>query len=140
MSAPLPSDDEFGEWLLWLLPDERGFDPVVMLKATIDESGTHKDAPVLCVGACIALPHAWRVLRNAWRPHIAHLKKPYHATEHKKNPRKLNDTLAGLIEEHVEVCVAVTIAYDDYQAATTPKFRSLFGSEYSVAALQAVFS
>jgi hypothetical protein len=130
----LPSDEEYTEWLASLLP-EPGV--LAVLKCTIDESGTHKGAAVLCVGGCVATTRQWGLLAKEWKPRIKHLRKGYHAK--RADCEELNVELAELMRVRLDHTLAITIIEDEYNAYAPPRFRSRVGGAYALAVHALVF-
>ena len=85
--------EEYCDWLSFLLPGADGV--IAVLKCTVDESGTHGDARVLCVAGCVATSRQWKLFVDEWRPKIAHLRKGYHAKS--ADCAELNSQLADLM-------------------------------------------
>lgn len=118
---------EFGEWLACIQPDE-GKSAIAVLKVSVDESGTHGNAPALVVAACVATPNGWKQIRRAWAPRAAKYPNGYHATKARDED---NLFLANLLPEHLEASLAVVVPYEVFKFVVPHEHRSRFGAEYA---------
>jgi hypothetical protein len=111
---------------------------LAVLKAALDASGSHMNAPVLCVAACVATSTQWTLAVDKWgaltRP-IVPIGRTYHAL---RAPAELNEKLAEVLVRHMDKMIAVTISPEEYRKIVPHKFRSMYGGTYA-AALQMCF-
>jgi hypothetical protein len=101
-----------------------------MLKAAIDESGTHDGAPCICVAACLGAVSQWKQFCRDWEPRATKYveRGGYHA---KMGSTDDNAFLASIIERWLWG-MAVTISYDDFKRVPH-RLKSKFGAEYVTA-------
>lgn len=108
-----------------------------MLKAAIDESGTHGGAPILCAAACVATSRQWRLLTDEWLQIVSPLVPPgkhYHAKD--KCYDKVSEELAKLIVRRMDLVCAVTVSKAEYDAVAPRKFKSVYGGNAYALAVQ----
>ena len=102
-----------------------------MIKATIDESGTHDKAPCICVAACLGENMVqWTQFSREWAPRAAKYPKGFHSTAASDYDKAV---LANLIERWGLIGYAISISYDDFNTIVTRRLRSRFGAEYVTA-------
>jgi hypothetical protein len=129
--APAPPvGREVADWIDDLLVGSPGRGMAVMLKVRVDESGIHNSAPAICVASCWTTSTQWGHLTKDWAPRAARYKHGYHAT---KASDEDNAALAALVRRRVANGIALTIAYDDFNAVVSHTLRSRFGAEYVTA-------
>jgi hypothetical protein len=106
---------------------------VAMIKAAVDESGTHDNRALLCVAFCLATSTQWRHFEREWSavrilpPGVKH----YHAKD-----RRCDDLTAKLIplmERRMSRMVAVTLREPDYRAVASPRLLGFIGGGYAMA-------
>src|SRR5271163_2358873 len=100
---------------------------VVIMEAFIDESGTHKGAPTVSVGATLGAHWQWKKFLSHWGD------KPFHAKDPRCTALKL-----GLFEamEFAEVTgFSAWISPEDYKVTATEHFKTGLGNAYAVCAL-----
>lgn len=122
------SGRDFADWLAVIEPP--GGVGIAVYQVAIDESGSHKHALGLTMGACIATARQWKLLTKDWRPVASRYPHGYHASGARHAD---NLALAALIDRRADASTAVTITYADYQAAVPQKDRSKLGTEYLAA-------
>jgi hypothetical protein len=133
-----------------LLSDGQGL--AIMVEAYCDESGTHRDAPILCVAGFAAEPQQWKKFCRRWQTvldekhleyfHMKEVKKySGHVRKHLQRDEcePLIMQMVGIVKKYVSLGVAVSITEKEYQACTTSSFRSKFGSAYSFCAWGVLF-
>jgi len=97
---------------------------VVVVEAFMDESGTHKGAPLVAVGAVIGAHWQWRKFLSMWDD------KPFHAKEPKCDP--LKPALFDAFQECELESFVASMAPHDYKNHANAHFRSGLGNPYSV--------
>lgn len=103
-----------------------------MIRASIDESGTHENA-VLCVAVVAGTSTQWRKWERVWYPIVqADLGSVgrYHAKSHRCG--ELNTILAGLLWRHMDLAHAFIVSDPDYRAHMRQDKRSFYGSAYTI--------
>jgi hypothetical protein len=97
---------------------------IAVFEAFIDESGTHKGAPVIGVAGWVAQRAFWKRFLSYWDDRYFHAKEP------KCAPLKpaLYD---AIVDSQLEGFVA-WMTPDDYQANASPLFKSAIGNAYAV--------
>jgi hypothetical protein len=120
------SGTELGDFLATVLLDGKG-KIVAMIRAAVDESGTHDLDAVLSVAMCAATSTQWRKFSATWEP-----ERPadYHA---KKETTETNLRLAKLMQKHLTFTRVITIRDREYRAYAPQPFRSQYGSAYAAA-------
>jgi hypothetical protein len=116
----------FREWLKCIQPGRDGV--LAMYKASIDESGTHQNAPVLCIAICVASADQWSAFEAEWGPVTQEIQRGYHAKRPECNP--FNELLASLVVKHMEAVFAVSVSLPDFNAIVPQQLRSKFGGPY----------
>jgi hypothetical protein len=97
---------------------------VVEMQAFMDESGTHKGAPIISVGAWVGAQWQWKKFLSHWG------ERHFHAKESKCAPLK-----HGLFEAIQFSGIQGFTAWlqpEDYTAHATPHFKSGLGNPYAV--------
>src|SRR5271155_1200201 len=97
---------------------------VVAMEAFIDESGTHKGAPIVSVAAWVGLHYQWKKFLSHWDD------KYFHAKESKCDP--LRHALFEAIEFGEMEGFTAWLYPQDYQTHATAQFRSGLGNAYSL--------
>ena len=123
--------EELADWLSTILLDhDAGI--VAVIRAVIDESGTHAKSPVLSVAACCGTSRQWQLLAEKWHPalrdELGNVER-YHA---KDASPELNLYLAELIVRHMDCAYAYVISDDEYREYASHDHRSLYGSSYEL--------
>ena len=130
-----------------LLPDS-GL--TVMLEAYLDESGTHKNSPIMCIAGyvlepaqCLKLDEAFAEVLREHNLEFFHMGDCAHgAKAFKKVPKPTRIAIARRMIEtiklRVRVGVAFSIAEADYDFVVPERHRDFLGSAYTFCA-QALF-
>lgn len=133
------SGREFREWLECIQLEKGGV--IAVLRATLDESGTHSQNALLSVGVCLGTPTQWGHFEREWRPICERLVPggvaKYHAKE--ANCSAASVELAKLMARRLMQVGYYTLYDRDYRAIEAPYFKSYFGSAYSLAIQMAIF-
>lgn len=121
---------EFADWLDYSVRWDEG-EILVVMKVTVDESGTDDQAPCIAVAVCYALkPEHWREYKRDWSPTAKKYEdEGFHAVDADAADLQVlakatANWLAGF---------ALTIGYDDFDAVVPHRVRSQFGAEYATA-------
>jgi hypothetical protein len=122
---------EHSDWLGLIQSSEDG--SIAVLKVTVDESGTHGDAPIMAVAFCIGTKRQWGLFASDWRPiYTKELgENPYHA----KLPicrDRLNAPLSELMWRRLDHHLVLTINRPEYKEVTGQVFRSQIGAAYTL--------
>lgn len=106
---------------------------VVVIKAFLDESGMHENAPVVCVAAYAADHERWKGFEIHWRKVLDNAGIQYfHANEKRCDP--LRPVLADAMERFELTGFLCSTGHLDYKNNTGDKFRSTLGNAYAVCA------
>jgi hypothetical protein len=120
--------DHFTDWLDDVLsePDGNG---LAVLKATMDESGTHKRSAVVCAAVIVGTKSQWKRLAKDWAPIVkqANYRNGYHA----KDCARINPELASIVARRLKFGYAARVTKADYESITEPRFKSKYGSALS---------
>lgn len=103
---------------------------MVIREAYFDESGTHDKKGVLVVAGFIAPLEQWKAFSESLGPEF----DSFHS---KTAVESTIIGLAGQIVKHVECGFVVSIDQDDFCAASSHRFRSQWGSPYTIAMKEA---
>jgi len=123
---------------------------VAVLKAYMDESGTHDNSPVVTVGLYVGKPRTWQAWTKDWNAHKRNVpagRKPikvYHSvdahnraeefegwTQPERNAYVAN--LLPVIGRHPIMGILIGIHMDTFRAAMAPnpELRAMFGTPYT---------
>ncbi|HWA96417.1 MAG TPA: hypothetical protein VG844_17605 [Terracidiphilus sp.] len=101
-----------------------------MIRAFLDESGTHPETPVLGVAGCYAEEERWCQFREVWLPHSQNF--------HAKNSSRLFPKLTEALRISGIQAVLVSVAKETYKNFATVHFKTAMGNAYSCCALSCV--
>jgi hypothetical protein len=136
LGGEIPSGQEVTEWLDWILCYEPSV--VGVLKVAVDESGTKKDDPCLVMAACVATSRQWGMFVEEWtetsKGRVPEGKQ-FHAQERWCEEGGLNDELPPLMDKYLDHRLVVTLSESDFREHASQRFRSQFGSSYTVCAM-----
>jgi hypothetical protein len=141
----------FNELMKQTFPDGKGW--FCVIQGFCDESGTHADAPVFCVGGYLFSPEKATLFHDKWREVLRPLRPKgithFHATHcgaKKREFKNLSDpersalfrSLVDLIHETAEIGVIAEIKRDEYGewVKANPRFARKAGSEFAIACMQ----
>jgi len=104
-----------------------------MIQAYLDESGTHKDAPLVVVAGWLGDRRTWKSFIKEWSKHLKKAGVPYF---HAKDPRcePLESLLVHTILKRNLLGLACTVNPSDFQNNTSDRFKSELGNAYSTCA------
>jgi hypothetical protein len=97
---------------------------VIVLEAFLDESGTHRNAPVLSVAGYAGSHDQWKTFLSIWGNRKFHAKEP--------TSRKLKPLLWKAIKESQVQGIATWISPEDFEKHASPQFKTLLGNAYSL--------
>lgn len=106
---------------------------VAVLWAYLDESGTHKGAPVLNVAGYLGSEQEWHKFEKEWSPKLKKANVPYfHATDPDCSSLKL--PLASAITKRVLQGVICSVNTNEYNLHASHQFKSVLGNAYATCA------
>ncbi len=106
---------------------------VAVIQGYLDESGTHRNATVLCVAGYFAPESRWHSFEREWRTILKdHGISRFHATERKSAPLKSH--LATIIEGHKLRGVVCSVDPAVYNSNASGHLKSVIGNAYAACA------
>lgn len=106
---------------------------LAMIRAYLDESGTHKGSSLTVVAGWVGLSDAWKSFTKEWNGILKKSGTPYfHAKDPKCEP--LKGPLAHSIAKRKLLGVAWALAPSDFKENTSDQFKTALGNPYSTCA------
>lgn len=106
-----------------------------MIKAYLDEGGTHRGSPILCVAGFSGTPNEWKLFEKDWQPHLNGAGiSDFHAV----NPAcdKLRSALLRAISDNNLRGILVSIEPEIYKRHAGEQYKTVLGNPYAVCAVQ----
>ena len=106
---------------------------IAVLWVYLDESGTHKGAPLLSVAGYMGCEREWHEFEKEWCPHLKKANVPYfHAIDPKCS--SLKPLLASAITKRNLRGIICSIKPDDYKLYASSQFKGTLGNAYAICA------
>ncbi len=107
---------------------------MVIWEAYLDESGTHSKKGTIVLGGFLATPSEWERFNESLVDRLGDRAIGFHSTKSRISDRL---QVAKLVAETVQHGFVVSINQGEYVASTSQRFRSQWGSPYTMAMKEA---